>query len=120
MMNKSVMKYKDYIAAISYDADDRIFVGEVIGTADSLNFHGSTPDELETSFKNCIENYLEFCAKVGKKPQKTYTGNFNVRISPELHASASEYAARNNLSLNQVVLRALQSFMEAKTHRSVS
>lgn len=110
-MSNNVMKYKEYIATISYDADDRIFIGEVIGTTDSLNFHGSNPDELEESFKNCVDNYLDYCAQIGKSPQKTYTGNFNVRVTPELHASASEFAARNNMSLNQVVLQALQMFV---------
>ena len=117
-MSNNVMKYKDYIATVSYDADDRIFIGEVIGTTDSLNFHGSNPDELEESFKNCIDNYLDFCAQIGKKPQKTYTGSFNVRVTPELHASASEYAARNNMSLNQVVLQALQMFVGVDSQKS--
>ena len=118
-MSNNVMKYKDYIAAISYDADDRIFIGEVIGTTDSLNFHGSNPDELEESFKICVENYLDYCTQIGKRPQKTYTGNFNVRVTPELHASASEYAARNNMSLNQVVLQALQTFVNTHSQGSV-
>ena len=114
-MSKNVMKYKGYHAAISYDADDRIFIGEVIGTTDSLNFHGSTPDELEASFKNCVDNYLDFCAQMGKNPQKSYTGSFNVRVTPELHASAAEYAACNNMSLNQVMLQALQMFVKRNT-----
>ena len=116
-MNKNIMRYNGYTAVISYDPDDRIFVGEVIGTSDSLSFHGSTPDELEESFKNCIKNYLDFCAQIGKKPQKSYTGSFNVRVTPELHAEASEYAARNNISLNQVVLQALQMFVNAAPER---
>ena len=116
-MSKNIMRYNGYTAVISYDADDRIFVGEVIGTSDSLSFHGNTPDELEESFKNCINNYLKFCAQVGKKPQKSYTGSFNVRVTPELHAEASEYAARNNISLNQVVLQALQMFVNAEPER---
>ena len=59
-MNKNVMRYNGYTAVVSYDADDRIFVGEVIGTSDTLSFHGSTPDELEASFKNCINNMYQF------------------------------------------------------------
>ena len=118
-MSNNVMKYKEYIATISYDADDRIFIGEVIGTTDSLNFHGSNPDELEESFKNCVDNYLDYCAQIGQSPQTTYSGNFNVRVSPELHASASEFAARNNMSLNQVVLQALQMFVNTHNQEAL-
>ncbi len=34
------MDYKGYHAKIKYDTDDDIFVGEVSGINDSLNFHG--------------------------------------------------------------------------------
>ena len=118
-MSKNVMRYNGYTAVISYDADDRIFVGEVTGTSDSLSFHGNTPDELEESFKNCINNYLKFCAQVGKKPQNHTQALFNVRVTPELHAEASGIYARNNISLNQVVLQALQMFVNAEPERKI-
>ena len=34
------MEYRGYHAAISFDADDGIFVGSVLGIADSLNSWG--------------------------------------------------------------------------------
>ena len=48
----------------------KIFIGEVFGIADSLNFYGRSIDELERSFKDCIENYLDYCKQVeGVRPQ---------------------------------------------------
>ena len=76
-MKSDIMKYKGYKATIAYDEDDRIFVGEVFGVADSLYFHGKPMEELENSFHNCIDNYLEICAKIGKEPQKEFSGSFN-------------------------------------------
>ena len=105
------MKYKDYRATISYDENDNIFVGEVFGVSDSLNFHGRSIQELETSFHDCIENYLEYCKQVGKEPQKEFSGSFNVRVSPEIHEHASEYAVKNGISLNQVVSLAIEKFL---------
>ena len=34
------MKYKGYIAKVEFDAEDRIFVGHIIGTRDVVGFHG--------------------------------------------------------------------------------
>lgn len=110
-MKSDMMKYKGYKASIAYDEEDKIFVGEVFGIADSLNFHGSSIAELEESFHDCIENYLSICAQTGKMPQKEYSGSFNVRTTPDIHAQASEYAAENGYSLNQVVSMAMEAFL---------
>lgn len=109
-MKSDMMKYKGYRAVISYDEEDRIFIGEVFGISDSLNFHGSSIDELEEAFHDSVENYLEICEKTGKTPQKEYSGTFNIRTTPVLHEKAAEYAARNGITLNQAVSRALESF----------
>ena len=66
-MGYDMMKYKGYKASISYDEEDRIFVGEVLNIIDSLNFHGNSIDELEKSFHNCIDNYLDRCASIDKE-----------------------------------------------------
>ena len=111
-MKSDMMRYKDYRAIISYDEEDRIFVGEVFGISDSLNFHGRSIDELEEAFHDSVENYLELCRKIGKNPQKEYSGTFNVRTTPDLHERAAEYAANNGITLNQVVSRAMEFFLK--------
>ena len=113
-MKSDMMKYKGYKASIAYDEDDRIFVGEVFGVSDSLNFHGRSIEELETSFHACIDNYLSYCEKIGKEPQKEFSGSFNVRTGSEMHELASEYAVENGFSLNQVVMMALEAFLGVK------
>ena len=110
-MKSNMMKYKGYRATIAYDGEDNIFVGEVFGIRDSLNFHGRSIDELEESFHNSVDNYLELCFKIGKDPQKEFSGNFNVRTTPTIHKQAAEYAAENGFSLNQVVSIAIEAFL---------
>ena len=102
-----IEKIKKFIDEIG----DKIFVGEVFGIADSLNFHGRSIDELEEAFHDSIENYLEICEKIGKNPQKEFSGTFNVRTTPALHEQAAEYAADNGITLNQTISRALESFL---------
>ena len=103
-----MMEYKGYRATITYDSDDEIFVGKVFGIEDSLNFQGETVEELKQTFRNCIDNYLEMCAEYGKVPEKEYKGQFNIRITPELHRKISLAAEEAGISLNQWVSNALE------------
>lgn len=103
----SMLEYKGYHATITYDADDELFVGEVFGIADSLNFHGSSIEELKRTFAQSIDNYLDLCKQIGKEPEKEFKGSFNVRIPSELHKKISILAAQQEISLNQYVINAL-------------
>ena len=114
-MKSDLMKYKGYSACIYYDSTDNIFVGEVLGINDSLNFHGASITELKNSFHQCIDNYLDFCKQIGKEPQKEYSGRFNVRVTSQLHEQAAEYAHENNITLNQVIAIAMDAFLNKKT-----
>lgn len=105
----SMLEYNGYHAVVSYNAEDEVFVGEVFGITDSLNFHGSSINELKEMFVNCISNYLDVCEKAGKKPEKEYKGSFNVRIPPELHKQISMMAAQQKITLNQYVVNALNN-----------
>lgn len=100
--------YKGYQAKVDYSPEDALLVGEVIGVADSLNFHAESAGEIEEMFHRCIDSYLEFCVEVGKTPEKCYKGSFNVRVTPELHRQAELVAADQQISLNQLVSRALE------------
>lgn len=108
----SMMEYKGYRATIEYDAEDKIFVGKVFGIADSLNFHGSSVNELEEMFHESIENYLSICAQCGKEPDKEFKGTFNVRIPPELHKKVAIEAAKQGMRLNQYVIKSLEKSFE--------
>lgn len=113
MMN-SMLEYKGYHASVEYDAEDNIFIGEVFGITDSLNFHGTSVSELKEMFEQCIDNYLDLCEKIGKNPDKEFKGTFNIRIPPEMHKRAALEAANQKITLNQFVLRAIDQSLESK------
>lgn len=110
----TMMEYKGYHASIEFDADDMLFIGKVFGIADSLNFHGTSVDELEQMFHQSIDNYLEMCARYGKKPDKEYKGSFNIRMSPDLHRALALEAKNQNKTLNQYVVNILEMHMYNK------
>ena len=67
---KSILEYRGYHAKIEIDEDDMLFVGSVLGIQDSINFHGTSIQELVDSFHQSIDNYLEMCKEFGKKPTR--------------------------------------------------
>ena len=104
-----MMKYKGYIGHVEYDDEAKIFHGEVVGLNDIITFQGKSVDELEQSFKASVEDYLNWCKERGEKPEKTFSGTFNLRIPPELHAKLALQAKGLGLSLNTYVTEQLSA-----------
>ncbi len=107
-MMSSLMEYNGYHAKVEFDPDDQIFIGHVLGINDSLNFHGESVKELSQSMRDCIDNYLDHCKKIGKDPEREFKGSFNVRIKPEQHKKIALYAANEGITINQFVSRAIE------------
>ncbi|WP_267421975.1 type II toxin-antitoxin system HicB family antitoxin [Methylobacterium sp. GC_Met_2] len=97
----NVLRYKGYAARVEFDADDHVFVGTIAGISDGVGFHADTVTALEAAFREAVEDYVETCAKVGKAPQRPYSGSLQFRVSPELHANVARAAELSGKSLNQ-------------------
>lgn len=104
----NTMKYKKYVATVELDADGGVFHGEIINLSDVVTFQGRSIDELRQAFKESVEDYLEACAEFGKEPEKPFTGQFVVRVRPEVHRSAALAAKTENKSLNAWVAEKLE------------
>jgi predicted HicB family RNase H-like nuclease len=105
------MEYKGYYARIEYNSDDNCFFGTIAGIADVISFEGSSVVQLQESFTEAVEDYLDLCRRQGKEPQKTYKGSFNVRINPDLHKRAMLVASSRNISLNQLIEQAVACYV---------
>jgi len=103
-----MIRYKNYAGVVEYDAEGKIFTGEVFGLRDVITFQGRTAEELEQSFMQSIDLYLEMCEHDGVEPQKTFSGHFNLRLDPELHRQLAERAALEKTSLNEFVSHILE------------
>ena len=88
-----MMEYKSYLGNIEYDDQAEIFHGEVINTRDVITFQGSSVAELRKAFRDSVDDYLEFCAQRGEKPEKPFSGRFVTRISPDLHRNITVVAS---------------------------
>ncbi|MCU1721406.1 MULTISPECIES: type II toxin-antitoxin system HicB family antitoxin [unclassified Pseudomonas] len=99
----NVMTYKGYSARIEYSDEDQLLVGHVAGIRDVIGFHGESVSELRTAFEEAVDDYLQTCARLGREPQKTYSGKLSLRLEPELHASVAAKAELEQKSINQWV-----------------
>lgn len=97
----NTMSYKGYSARIEFDEEDEIFVGRIAGIADVVGFHAESVAELKAAFHEAVDDYVETCTKIGKEPQKPYSGKVMFRVKPETHRKAAIAAELSGKSLNQ-------------------
>lgn len=103
-----MMKYKGYTGQVEYDEEAKIFHGEVLGIKDVVTFQGTNVEEIEKAFKDSVEDYLAFCKARGEEPDRPFSGKFNLRIPPDLHAKLSIAAHIHGESLNSYITKMLQ------------
>lgn len=113
MKNSDLLRYKGYSARPEYSAEDRIFYGKILGISDLVDFQSENAKDLEEEFHKAVDDYLEFCAEIGKQPQKEYSGLFNVRIPPELHREVSAFAQAEGVTLNKAVEQAIRAMVHS-------
>jgi predicted HicB family RNase H-like nuclease len=104
-----MMQYKGYYAKTFIDEDAKLIHGELNGLRAVVTFQGRSVEEAEAAFHNSVDDYLDWCAARGKEPEKPFSGRFNVRIDPDLHAKAAVAASRLGISLNRFVEKALEN-----------
>jgi len=102
-----MLEYKGYIGTI--EAEDGVFFGRVVGLRDVITFEGTTFAEVETAFRDSIDDYLAFCAERGEPADRPYSGRIPLRVSPDSHRRAAMHAQSEGLSLNQWIARRIES-----------
>ena len=112
---KDVLSYKGYYGDINFSAVDDVFHGKLIGIDDLVTFEGDSVKQLKKAFRESVDDYLDTCKEIGKEPDKTYRGSFNIRITPELHRQAARFAALNDMTLNEFVKYAIDKMVSKPT-----
>lgn len=64
------MTYKGYTANIEYNAEDRLFLGCLVGIDDIVMFQGKSVTELEAGLQAAVEHYLSNQTNQDNPPQK--------------------------------------------------
>lgn len=75
-----MLKYKGYTGHVEYDDEAGILHGEVLDLRDVITFHGTSVEEVEQSFRESIDDYLEFCQQRGEETEKPFSGRLMLRL----------------------------------------
>ena len=94
-------------AVIQYDPEIEMFRGEFLALSGGADFYAADIEGLKKEGKQSLDVYLEMCKEKGIEPYKDFSGRFNVRMNPDLHAAAVHAAAARGKSLNDFVVDAV-------------
>lgn len=115
-MASNTLSYKGFTGTAEIDIDDGICVGKLLFIDDLVMYESGDPTSLKTAFREAVDDYLATCAELGKEPQRPCSGTFNVRIAPKLHRQAVVHALNAGVTLNEVVVRAMDNYLDACTN----
>lgn len=97
----NILEHRGYRARVEFDAEDGLFFGRVAGIRDGVGFHAESVPELIAAFREAVDDYLDTCERLGKAPERPFSGKIMLRVDPSLHARSAEAAALAGKSLNQ-------------------
>jgi predicted HicB family RNase H-like nuclease len=98
---KNILEIDGQRAVVSFDPDIGLLRGEFLGLSGGADFYAGDVDSLVQEGRRSLQVYLEMCREKGIEPLRQFSGRFNVRLEPEVHAAAVTAAAAENKSLNE-------------------
>jgi predicted HicB family RNase H-like nuclease len=102
----SVLKYHDYQGLVRFE-DDHLVVS-ILHIDDIISTTFTNAEKAQDVFRDLVDDYIETCASLGREPDKSFKGSFNVRVSPDLHRRAAMTAAEEGKSLNSWTAQAME------------
>jgi predicted HicB family RNase H-like nuclease len=107
----TTLQHRSYDGSVEYSAEDKMLHGRVVGIRDMISFGGKSVSELEKNFRDAVDEYLEFCKKRSRTPNKPFKGSLSVRLRDGLHTKAAIFAEKNDVKINTVINDALDEYL---------
>lgn len=102
------LHYKGYTGSVEYSEEDNCLWGEVLGMSrDCITYEGKDVDELRKNFEEAVDDYIASCKERGIEPRKPYSGNLNVRLTPEIHSRIAAIAQQTGTTINGFIRQTL-------------
>lgn len=109
----NTLKYKGFIGSVSFSENDGVFFGKIEGIEALVTFEGESVRGLTTAFHEAVDDYLAYCQEEGIMPHKSYTGNLNVRLTPEAHGRVAMLAKQTGMTINAFIRKAVDNQIAA-------
>jgi predicted HicB family RNase H-like nuclease len=103
-----LLEYKGYFGSAEFSADDNTLHGKLLYIRSLVTYEADTVAGLVHAFREAVDDYLEMCNAEGMKPETPFKGSFNVRVGRNLHRKLALEAARRGVSLNSLIVEALE------------
>jgi len=101
--------YKGYTGHLEIDTDAGILFGRILDIKDVITFQGETIEEARQAFEDSIDDYLEFCEKLGESPDKPFSGKLPFRTTSEIHRQITIAATKQGKSINSWMEEVLEN-----------
>ncbi|ORM64203.1 toxin-antitoxin system HicB family antitoxin [Pantoea rodasii] len=112
-MNK-LFNYKGFFGSIDFSMEELSMCGKIECINDLVTYEAKDLASLKAEFEAAVDDYLETCAAIGKEPDKTMSGTFNVRIGEELHKQAYLMAKSKGMNLNEFIKDSVKEKLQSK------
>ena len=114
-----ILKYRDFEGSAELDMDQQVCRGKILFIDDLVTYQSASIKGLQKQFEDAVEDYIQTCEQIGKEAQKTCKGQFNVRVSQDLHKAATRRAVLDGTRLNDIVCKALQAYLTSTKNAAV-
>ena len=113
MPSHTLPRQELYTYRVEWSEDDQEFVGTV-AEFPSLSYLAPTSTEAFAGIREVVADTLEILEEDGREApepfsQRSFSGRFNLRVSPQLHRRLVQQAALSHQSLNQYVSQQLEA-----------
>ena len=85
-------EYRGYKGQINFSKDDGCFFGQISDIPDLILYEGDSLEQLEESFQEAVDDYIDNAAIENRKAHKPFSGTLNVRLGKDLHADLAKIA----------------------------
>jgi len=113
--NKQQLNYKNYLGSVNFDLEDGIIFGEIMFINDLVTYEATSVIELKNEFELAVDDYIDTCKTLNRKPQKAFSGSLNICIGAELHKNAAMEAHLSDISLNEFIKKSVDDKLSDKS-----
>lgn len=117
-MSKQILEYKGFQGSVEFSLESNILFGKILHIDDLISYDADSVPEVFEAFKEAVDDYLQMCEETGTKPNKPFSGTFNIRIGAVLHRDLAKQAAREAKSINDVVRESIECHLYGR-HQEV-
>ena len=103
--------YKNYRTNIKYDEEEKYYYGKLEGIDDFINFGTENIDKIVEEFHSAVDDYLEYCAEIGKVPKLEVNSKYNLEINSALYNSIKIAAKKSGANVDNFIEKILADYL---------